>query len=49
MNDYCNVITDEASKMNALVMKLINLNQLETGDDISIERFNVTDMIREGM
>lgn len=47
MNDYCNVITDEASKMNALVMKLINLNQLETGDDISIERFNVTDMIRQ--
>ena len=47
MNYYCDVITDEASKMNALVMKLINLNQLETGNDISIERFDITDMIKD--
>ncbi|MBR6404241.1 MAG: HAMP domain-containing protein [Eubacterium sp.] len=45
MNYYCNVISDEASKMNALVMRLIDLNQLETGDDISIERFDLTEMI----
>ena len=44
---YCGVISDEASKMNALVMKLIDLNQLETGDDISIEHFNVTELIQE--
>lgn len=47
MNYYCDVISDEASKMNALVMKLINLNQLETGNDISIERFDITEMIKE--
>ena len=45
MNYYCNVISDEASKMNALVMRLIDLNQLETGNDISIERFDLTEMI----
>ena len=43
---YCDVISDEASKMNELVMKLIDLNQLETGDDISIERFDITKLIR---
>ncbi len=47
MQYYCDVISDEASKMNALVMKLINLNQLETGDDISIEHFDVTALISE--
>ena len=47
MEYYCDVISDEASKMNALVMKLIDLNQLETGDDISIERFNLTKLIQE--
>ena len=47
MNYYCDVITDEASKMNALVMKLIDLNQLETGDDIDIEHFDITKLIRD--
>ncbi len=47
MDYYCSVISDEASKMNALVMKLIDLNQLETGDDISIEHFNITELIQE--
>ena len=47
MDYYCDVISDEASKMNALVMKLIDLNQLETGDDITIEHFDVTKLIRE--
>ena len=47
MDYYCDVIIDEASKMNELVMKLIDLNQLETGDDISIERIDLTALIRE--
>ena len=47
VNYYCDVITDEASKMNALVMKLIDLNQLETGNDLSIEHFDITKLIRE--
>ena len=47
MNYYCDVITDEASKMNALVMKLINLNQIETGNDLSIEHFDITKLIAE--
>ncbi len=44
---YLDVIMDEAGKMNELVMKLIDLNQLETGDDISIERFDLTALIRD--
>ena len=47
MNYYCDVITDEASKMNTLVMKLINLNQIETGNDMSIEHFDITPLIRD--
>ncbi|MCR5214515.1 MAG: HAMP domain-containing histidine kinase [Eubacterium sp.] len=44
---YLDVIMDEATKMNELVMKLIDLNQLETGDDISIERVDITALIGE--
>ena len=47
INYYCDVITDEASKMNSLVMKLIDLNQLETGNDLSIEHFDITKLIKE--
>ncbi len=47
LNYYCDVISDEASKMNAMVMKLIDLDQLETGDDISLERFDITKLIRD--
>ena len=47
ISDYCDVIIDEAKKMNELVMKLIDLNQLETGDDISIERFDLTSLIHD--
>ncbi|MBO4864071.1 MAG: HAMP domain-containing protein [Eubacterium sp.] len=47
MNYYCDVISDEAAKMNSLVMKLIDLNQLETGNDLSIEHFDVTKLIDE--
>ncbi len=43
---YCDVIIDEAAKMNNLVMKLLDLNELEFGKtDLDIERFNVTGLI----
>lgn len=43
---YCNVICDEASKMNMIVQKLLTLNQLEFGrDTINMERFDIVDMI----
>ena len=43
---YCEVIMDEASKMNAMVKKLLSLNQLEFGNNtVSMERFDITSMI----
>mgnify|MGYP000685961258 CR=1 FL=1 len=37
---YCDVIMDEAAKMNKLVKNLLTLNQLESGrDEVSMERF----------
>ena len=44
---YCDVIMDEASKMNALVKNLLTLNQLEAGNEIiNMERFDVTALIK---
>ncbi len=44
---YCEVIMDEASKMNNMVKKLLTLNQLEFGkSDMSMERFNIVDMVK---
>ena len=44
---YCEVIMDEASKMNNLVKKLLTLNQLEFGNDtVTMERFDVTALIK---
>ncbi len=44
---YSDVIIDEAAKMNKLVMRLINLNHLESGDDsLTIERFNITSLTK---
>ena len=44
---YCDVIIDEASKMNNMVRNLLTLNQLEFGDeDITFERFDLTAVIR---
>lgn len=41
-NFYCEVIMDEADKMNRMVKKLLTLNQIEFGNDqLSIERFNI--------
>lgn len=44
---YCDVIIDEASKMNKMVKKLLTLNQIEFGNDtIEMERFDVVALIR---
>ena len=44
---YCDVIMDEASKMNAMVKKLLTLNQLEYGTTpLEFCRFDLTEVIR---
>ena len=44
---YCEVIMDEANKMNNMVKKLLSLNQLEFGNNmVSMERFNIVDVIK---
>ena len=43
---YCEVIMDEASKMNIMVKKLLTLNQLEFGNDAAnMERFDIVELI----
>ena len=43
---YCDVIMDEAGKMNRLVKSMLELSQLEFGNDnISMERFDILNMI----
>ena len=43
---YCEVIVDEASKMNHIVKKLLTLNQLEFGNEtITMERFDIVALI----
>lgn len=44
---YCDVIMDEASKMNSMVKKLLTLNQLEFGNDqLDIERFDINEVVQ---
>ncbi len=44
---YCSVIVDEAKKMNELVNKLLNLNQLESGSEpVTMERFDLVALVR---
>lgn len=44
---YCDVIIDESGKMNNMVKKLLNLNQLEFGNDqVNMERFDLAELIR---
>lgn len=44
---YCEVIIDEASKMNNLVKKLMTLNQLEFGTEtVALERFDICALVR---
>ncbi len=43
---YCDVIIDEAAKMNNMVKQLLTLNRLEFGNDmIEMERFDLTQLI----
>lgn len=43
---YCEVIIDEADRMNNLVKKLLTLNELEFGQDkINFERFNIVELM----
>jgi len=44
---YCEVIIDEANKMNTLVKKLLNLNQLELGNSqVTMMHFNIVDVVK---
>ena len=44
---YCEVIMDEADKMNKMVKKLLNLNELEFGSNqVNFERFDIVTLIR---
>lgn len=44
---YCEVIMDEARKMNGLVQRLLTLNQLESGNEVvSLERVDLAALIR---
>jgi signal transduction histidine kinase len=43
---YCDVIIDEAKKMNTMVQKLMTLNQIEFGQNqVDMQRFNLTELI----
>ena len=44
---YCDVIMDEASKMNQMVKNLLTLNQLEFGnDEVEFARFDIAALVR---
>lgn len=44
---YCEVIMDEADKMNTMVKKLLTLNQIEFGNSpVTMEHFDMTALIR---
>ena len=44
---YCDVIMDEASKMNMMVKNLLTLNQLEFGnDEVQFERFDIVRLVK---
>lgn len=44
---YCDVIVDEAGKMNKMVKQLLTLSSLESGNDKTImERFDLTELIQ---
>lgn len=44
---YCEVIVDEAQKMNRMVKQLLTLSALESGKDTAVmERFDLTELVR---
>lgn len=46
MEFYCDVIMDEANKMNTMVKRLLTLNQIEFGnDEPKMERFDINELI----
>lgn len=46
-NYYCEVIMDEAAKMNSMVKKLLELNHIEFGDNkVDIQRFDISSLIK---
>ena len=46
-NFYCDVIIDEATKMNTMVKKLLSLNRIEYGESqLEMERFDVVELIK---
>ena len=43
---YCDIIQDEADKMNLLIKKMTSLMQLESGEEeLTISRFEITELI----
>lgn len=45
-NFYCEVIIDEAAKMNDMVKRLLTLNQIEFGNEpVEIEHFDISSLI----
>ena len=46
MDFYCDVIIDEANKMNNMVKRLLTLNQIEFGEDeLVMERFDIIELV----
>lgn len=44
---YCDVIVDEADKMNKMVKKLLSLNQLEFGNgQVHLEHFDIQEVVK---
>lgn len=44
---YCEVIMDEADRMNTMVKKLLTLNELEFGNDrLNFERFDLVELMK---
>ena len=43
---YCEVIVDEATKMNTMVRRMLTLNEIEFGQGQPMERFDLSEMIR---
>lgn len=49
-NYYCDVIIDEAGKMNNMVRKLMDLNEIESGQNsVNIDRFDIMTMIENNI
>ncbi len=45
-NFYCEVIIDEANKMNQMVKRLLSLNELEFGNNqVNFERFDIVQLV----